>query len=110
MDSLAAKIQEQYNGEIPSVVVHTAGIVPNLLGMAEETEELFDKVIGVNLKGTYLINRKFALMMKERKMTGSFVNVSSIAEHGFAAAPGYAASKGGQSSLTKSFAKGKQAA
>ena len=80
--------------------------MPNLRGIEYETEELFDKVIAVNLKGTYLINRKFALLMKEHKIRGSLVNVSSIAQKGFGSAPGYAASKGGQSTFILSLAQG----
>ncbi len=78
-----------------------------MLGIEQETEENFDKVMSVNVKGTFLVNRKFALMMKERKTTGSVVNISSVTLHGSARAPGYAATKGAVSSFTKSLALGK---
>ena len=42
------------------------------------SEESFDKVIDVNLKGTFLINQLSASAMKEADIKGSIVNISSI--------------------------------
>ena len=42
------------------------------------SEESFDKVIDVNLKGTFLINQLTASAMKEADIKGSIVNISSI--------------------------------
>lgn len=62
----------------PDIVVHAAGIIKpkTLLKMNDDT---FDKVIDVNLKGTYLVNQVFATAMKNQKIQGSIVNISSIA-------------------------------
>lgn len=43
------------------------------------SETAFDKVIGVNLKGTFLVNQvASAAMMKAKTDYGSIVNISSI--------------------------------
>ena len=62
----------------PDVVVHAAGIIKpkTLLKM---NDDIFDKVIDVNLKGTYLVNQVFANAMKNQQIKGSIVNISSMA-------------------------------
>jgi 17beta-estradiol 17-dehydrogenase/3alpha(17beta)-hydroxysteroid dehydrogenase (NAD+) len=42
-------------------------------------ENIFDEVIKVNLGGTFLVNQVTANAMKEFKINGSIVNISSIA-------------------------------
>ena len=42
-------------------------------------EKIFDEVIKVNLGGTFLVNQITANAMKEFKINGSIVNISSIA-------------------------------
>ena len=42
-------------------------------------EKIFDEVIKVNLGGTFLVNQITASAMKEFKINGSIVNISSIA-------------------------------
>ncbi len=106
VNDLAVRIQAAFGDRIPSGIVHSAAVVPNMLGIELETEESFDNVFAVNIKGTFLINQKFALMMKERKIGRSIVNISSHALHGFAPGPAYGATKGAISSLTKSLALG----
>ncbi len=106
VDALAAKISAIFGDRIPTGIVHCAGVVPNMRGIESETEESFDKVFAVNVKGTFLINQKFALMMKQKKTRGSIVNISSNGAHGFGFAPAYAATKGAISSFTKSLALG----
>ena len=62
----------------PDAVVNSAGITLDgyLLKM---TDDQFDKVIDVNLKGTYRINKIAAGAMKTAKLEyGSIVNISSI--------------------------------
>ena len=62
----------------PDAVVNSAGITMDgyLLKM---TDDRFDKVIDVNLKGTYRINKMAASAMKAAKVeNGSIVNISSI--------------------------------
>jgi len=90
----------------PSLVVNSAGITRDgyLLKMSEEQ---FDHVVNVNLKGTYLVNKMAALMMKEHDVRpGSIVNISSvIGKVGQVGQTNYAASKAGVIGFTKSTAK-----
>ncbi|HEY0077982.1 MAG TPA: 3-oxoacyl-ACP reductase family protein [Pyrinomonadaceae bacterium] len=70
----------------------------------EMSEELWDRVIDINLKGTWTICRAAVPSMKRRKL-GRIVIVSSTAgQRGEAKVSNYAASKGGQISFTKSLA------
>lgn len=70
----------------------------------EISEELWDRVLDINLKGTWTICRAAVPSMKQRKF-GRIVIVSSTAgQRGEASVSNYAASKGGQISFTKSLA------
>ncbi|MDO8670344.1 MAG: SDR family NAD(P)-dependent oxidoreductase [Dehalococcoidia bacterium] len=85
------------------IVCNSAGIGKrvNLTGDPLET---WDKVINVNLRGTYLVCRNSVPLMSERG--GSIVNLASMA--GLVAVPGqlaaYTASKGGVIALSRSMA------
>jgi len=69
------------------------------------TEEQWDTVITVNLKGYFNYNRAAAMVFKEQK-SGKIVNISSInGMRGKFAQTNYAASKGGEIALSKSLAK-----
>ncbi len=68
------------------------------------SEELWDKVLEINLKGTWTVCRASVPLMKQQKF-GRIVIVSSTAgQRGEANVSNYAASKGGQISFTKSLA------
>jgi 3-oxoacyl-[acyl-carrier protein] reductase len=70
----------------------------------EISEELWDRVLDINLKGTWAICRAAVPSMKRQK-SGRIVIVSSTAgQRGEANVSNYAASKGGQISFTKSLA------
>lgn len=70
----------------------------------EATEELWDKTLDINLKGTWAVCSSAAAVMKERR-AGKIVIVSSTAgQRGEAGYSHYAASKGGQISFVKSLA------
>jgi len=71
---------------------------------ADVTEELFDRSIGVNLKGPFLMSKYVLPHMVERGR-GSIINVSSLAGP-FIGAPNnvYAAAKAGVVGLTKALA------
>jgi 3-oxoacyl-[acyl-carrier protein] reductase len=69
------------------------------------SEEQWDRVITVNLKGYFNYNKAAALMFKEQKY-GKIVNISSInGMRGKFAQSNYAASKGGEIAMSKSLAK-----
>ena len=69
------------------------------------TEQQWDQVIAVNLKGYFNYNRAAAIVFKDQK-SGKIVNISSInGLRGKFAQSNYAASKGGEIALSKSLAK-----
>ena len=85
------------------IVVNNAGIHQHLKSW-EMTVEDWERVIGVNLTGAYLVSRAFAPHMIGRKR-GRIVNISSIiAMSGTDHEAHYAASKAGMLGLTKSLA------
>lgn len=68
------------------------------------SEELWDKTLNINLKGTWLVCRAAVPVMKRQRF-GRIVIVSSTAgQRGEANVSNYAASKGGQIAFTKSLA------
>jgi NAD(P)-dependent dehydrogenase (short-subunit alcohol dehydrogenase family) len=86
------------------VLVNNAGISPVYPSLEEVTEDLFDKVIGVNLKGPFRLTALVAGRMAEGD-GGSVVNISSVAA--IRPTPGelpYAAAKSGLDVLTIGFA------
>ena len=85
------------------ILVCNAGIWRGAAVEALE-EELWDKVIEINLKGTWTVCKAAVPLMKQQKF-GRIVIVSSTAgQRGEAFVSNYAASKGGQISFTKSLA------
>lgn len=68
------------------------------------TEELWDKTLNINLKGTWTVCRSTVQLMKKQR-SGSIVIISSTAgQRGEANYSNYAASKGAQISFVKSLA------
>jgi 3-oxoacyl-[acyl-carrier protein] reductase len=69
------------------------------------TEEQWDRVITVNLKGYFNYNKAAAMVFKDQKY-GKIVNISSInGMRGKFAQSNYAASKGGEIAMSKTLAK-----
>jgi NAD(P)-dependent dehydrogenase (short-subunit alcohol dehydrogenase family) len=89
---------------------NNAGINGSLAGVrgkltAEWPEEAFDRLIQVNLKGTWLCMRAELQQMVQQQGSGSIVNTASLAGlTGFANTAAYAASKHGVVGLTKTAA------
>lgn len=86
------------------VLINNAGITAdNLLSIM--SEEAFDKVIAVNLKGCFNMTRHISRQML-RKRSGCIVNISSVVGiMGNAGQANYSASKAGVLGLTKSSAR-----
>lgn len=86
------------------VLVNNAGVTRDNL-IFRISEDDLDKVIDINLKGTFLCSKYFGkIMAKDR--SGVMINISSvIGITGNAGQSNYAASKAGVIGLTKSLAK-----
>ncbi|MDP2948888.1 MAG: glucose 1-dehydrogenase [Chloroflexota bacterium] len=85
------------------VLVNNAGII-FLLPITQVPEEMWDRLIDVNLKGVYL-GLKYGIPQMIKQGGGAIVNTASIAGlRGFATYDTYCASKGGVVQLTKATA------
>ncbi len=87
------------------ILINNAGIIRR--GTIETvTEEDWDRVIEVNLKGTFNCSKAVVEIMKEQRY-GKIVNISSIAGKigDITSAPGYGPSKAGIDALTKTMAR-----
>ena len=102
VQELVDKVIEKF-GKI-DVLVNNAGITKDNLLMRMSEEE-FDKVLEINLKGTFLVTKAVTkYMMKKR--SGSIINLSSVVGvAGNAGQCNYSASKAGIIGFTKSIAK-----
>ncbi len=84
------------------IVVNNAGIIKDNM-IHKMTPDDFDAVIETNLKGTWLMCRTAAKVMKEQK-SGRIVNISSRAWLGNPGQSNYSASKAGIIGLTRVLA------
>jgi NAD(P)-dependent dehydrogenase (short-subunit alcohol dehydrogenase family) len=88
----------------PDVLINNAGITRNR-SFVELPVEDFDRVIAVNLRGTFLCSQAVARRMIDRGRGGAIVHIAST--RAFMSEPGteaYTASKGGILSLTHAMA------
>ncbi|MEE9417947.1 MAG: 3-oxoacyl-ACP reductase family protein [Desulfatiglandaceae bacterium] len=86
------------------ILVNNAGFTRPAM-MVKMTEEQWDQVIDIHLKGAFLCSQAAAIHMKEQK-GGKIINVTSVA--GLVGTVGqinYSAAKGGILSMTKSIAR-----
>ncbi|MBP1327296.1 3-oxoacyl-[acyl-carrier protein] reductase [Leucobacter exalbidus] len=87
------------------VFVNNAGITRDAT-MRKMTEDMFDQVIAVHLRGSWLGTRAAAAVMREQPGGGSIVNISSISgKVGLMGQTNYSAAKAGMVGLTKAAAK-----
>lgn len=101
-EELAKYVEDKY-GRI-DVLVNNAGITKDVL-TRKMTEEQWDTVIDVNLKGVFNLTRHIGPMMQSQG-SGSIINISSVVgEYGNIGQANYAATKAGIYGLTKSWAK-----
>jgi len=102
-DALADTVRDRL-GRV-DVLVNNAGSSPVYPSLAEVSEELFDKVLAVNLRGAFRLAALIGTRMAEAG-GGSIINISSIA----AIAPTpvelpYAAAKAGLNAITAGMAR-----
>jgi 3-oxoacyl-[acyl-carrier protein] reductase len=99
------KEAESKFGHIDILVNNAGAIIPGFQDFGETTEEAFDRMLGVNLKGQFFAAQAVVPGMVKRRH-GKIVNVSSeIALIGEPRAVAYSASKAGIIGFTKALAK-----
>lgn len=102
IEKFVGEIKEKY-GRI-DILVNNAGITRDAL-IQKMTEEDWDMVIDVNLKGVFNMTQAIAPVMMENNY-GSIVSIASIVgEVGNIGQTNYAATKGGVIAMTKTWAK-----
>ncbi|WP_341790032.1 3-oxoacyl-ACP reductase FabG [Rickettsia endosymbiont of Polydrusus tereticollis] len=85
------------------ILVCNAGITKDMLAIRMKDEE-FDKVIDINLKANFILNREAIKKMMPNKY-GRIINIASVvAVSGNAGQANYCASKAGLIGMTKSLA------
>ena len=102
IETLVAHVYERF-GRV-DILVNNAGLSPLYPALDELSEDLFDKVIGINLKGPFRLSALVAKRMVGGR-GGSIINISSTA----AVTPSpnsepYASAKAGLNALTRSMA------
>lgn len=92
------------------IVINNAGITRDALTVRVKdgevkrmSEEQWDAVLDVNLKGTFLVSQAAAVPMMAQKF-GRIVNTASVGALGNIGQANYSASKAGVIGLTKTFA------
>lgn len=86
------------------ILVNNAGITRDAL-LIRQTEESWDMVMAINLKGAFLVSQAASRVMMKARF-GKIINISSVVGlMGNAGQSNYAASKAGLIGLTKSLAK-----
>jgi 3-oxoacyl-[acyl-carrier protein] reductase len=101
---MVGEIEDRY-GRL-DVLVNNAGSLIERRTLSEMTEDLWERVMAVNLKSVYLCSQAVLPMMR-RQGRGKIVNMTSVAAR-TGGAPGsvaYATAKGGVSTLTRAMAK-----
>lgn len=86
------------------ILINNAGLSPLYPSLAEVSEDLFDKVVGLNLKGPFRLMALVGSRMAESD-GGSIINISSTASvNPSPTSEPYGAAKSGLNALTRSFA------
>jgi 3-oxoacyl-[acyl-carrier protein] reductase len=102
-DAVAAAVQrvaEELGA--PTVLVNNAGVIRDNL-IFKMTEDDWDTVLNVHLRGAFLMSRAAQKYMTEAKF-GRIVNLSSTSALGNRGQSNYAAAKAGMQGLTKTLA------
>jgi 3-oxoacyl-[acyl-carrier protein] reductase len=101
---MVGEIEERY-GRV-DVMVNNAGSLIERRSLSEMTENLWDRVMDVNLKSVFLCSRAVLPMMR-RQGRGRIINMTSVAARngGGPGSVAYATAKGGVSTLTRAMAK-----
>ncbi len=101
VQQMVADTQEVLGGL--DILINNAGIIRDRIGH-KMSEEEFDSVVAVNLKGAFNCLQACMLPLREHG-SGAIVNVSSVSRYGAAGQLNYSATKGGVASMTGTAAK-----
>ncbi len=105
---------ESYTSEhgAPDILVNNAGITADALFIKKKGEEItrfplsnWEKVININLTGTFLAAREAAFQMVKHGVKGIIINISSISRWGNVGQTNYSASKSAVDAMTVTWAK-----
>ena len=104
VERMAGEVEERF-GRL-DILVNNAGSLIERRGLEEMTEELWDRVMAVNLKSVFLVSKAVVPIMK-RGGGGRIINLTSVAARngGGPGSVAYATAKAGVSTLTRAMAK-----
>jgi len=86
------------------ILVNNAGMEKKA-DFCDVTEEDYDRVLGVNLKGPFFLAQAFVRRLRSAKKTGRIINISSVHEDmAFPGFSSYCVSKGGMRMLMRDLA------
>lgn len=103
IDRVFGEVMEAFGGRL-DILVNNAGITRDAM-TRKMSDELWDLVIDVDLKGLFNLTRYIGPQMED-KGSGAIVNISSVVgEYGNIGQANYAAAKAGVIGLTKTWAK-----
>jgi 3-oxoacyl-[acyl-carrier protein] reductase len=103
VENMAKKAAEKF-GRI-DILVNNAGLMGNYYPVTDYPEDEWDRLINVNLKGTFLCCKAVLPIMIKQKY-GKIISLASVAgKEGNARMPAYSSSKAAVMALTKTIAK-----
>ncbi len=100
VESAVNRVAEELGG--PSVLVNNAGVIRDNL-LFKMTDDDWDTVLSVHLRGAFLMSRAAQRYMTEQRY-GRIVNLSSSSALGNRGQANYAAAKAGMQGFTKTLA------
>jgi NAD(P)-dependent dehydrogenase (short-subunit alcohol dehydrogenase family) len=101
IEALAGRVEREI-GTVAALVV-SSGIFQGNVPIEQIPTDLFDQIMAVNLRGTYLANRAFGTRMAAHG-GGSIVNIASVTGHGSTPLNIYGPGKAAIINLSKSLA------
>lgn len=102
IDALAERIEREIGG-LQALVV-SSGVFQANMPIEQIDADEFDRIIGVNLRGTWLANRTFGARMAAHRRGSSIVNIASVTGQGSTPLNIYAPTKAAIINLSKSLA------